>query len=80
MVLEPWQNFKVFCAKTDTLVWYRQLIYERDLSFFESTHFFVRKIMENPFVVNKDASGRKSEKRFETRLYKHGEVMAKYFK
>lgn len=78
--METWHNFKIYCIKTDTVCWYRQLTHERDPYFFERTHFFVTKIMENPFVVNQEMVSRKSEKKVEMRLYKHGEIIAKYFK
>jgi len=63
-------------------IWFRKLEYERNDKMLEKTLFFLRKLLEQPYVVNSKASfqNKKGNQRMEMRMYKPAELVAKYYK
>lgn len=75
VILEPWEDFRIYKNQNLQDCWYRPLYYERNDLFLKKTQNFIKRIREKPFVVTRIGPG-KTDKR----LYKHAEVIAKFYK
>lgn len=73
MILQKWEDFRIYKSVKFSECWYRHLHCERNKQFIDNTQRFIQKIREKAFYKKESQSNVR-------RLYKSAELIAKYYK